>query len=93
MTTMAEWFGSGRIVDVLLILVMLEIAVIGVVRHRTGAGVATLPLLINVGSGASLMLALRLALVDAAWHWMGACLLAALAFHVADLAQRWSAPK
>ena len=80
---------SGRIVEVMLVFIVLEIVFVEVYRRRRGGGVSTVPLLVNIGAGGSLMLALRAALTDAGWQWIAAYLLAALAFHVADLAIRW----
>jgi hypothetical protein len=83
---------SGRIVDLMLAFIFLEIVVLGLIRQRRGGGVAALPLIINIGAGVALMLALRFALTDSTWLPVSACLLAALAFHGADVALRWERP-
>jgi len=80
---------SGRIVDILLVGILIEIVVVHVYRLRTGGGVALASMIRNAGAGASLLLALRGALTGTGWLWIAACLLAALIFHVADLRQRW----
>lgn len=81
---------SGRVFDVMLAVVALEvIAVTGlwVLRRR---GIPPLAFLTNLGAGGSLMLALWVQAHGLPWPWLAACLLAALAFHLADLAQRWN---
>jgi len=84
-----ELFAGGRIVDLILALVALEALVLVVWRARTGGGLAAIDLLPNLAAGASLLAALRLALGDAAWHWIALCLVAALVMHLIDLARRW----
>ena len=80
---------SGRIVDIALAVLVVEIVVILGIRQMTGAGVPAPSLLINAGAGGSLMLALRAALVNDGWVWVAVFLVAALGFHAADVAQRW----
>lgn len=80
---------SGRIVDLMLGFVVLEIVALSLLRRRFGGGIPTLPLLVNIGAGASLMLALRAELTGSGWRWVAACLVAALVFHVWDLWLRW----
>ena len=54
--------------------------------------VAPLSLLVNIGAGGSLMLALRANLTGAGWTWVAFFLVAALVFHVSDLLVRWERP-
>lgn len=89
MQLLERLIASGRIVDLMVLFVVIEIAVLLAYHRRTGRGVAPLPLLLNVGAGGSLMLALRATLTDAGWMWTAAFLLCALLFHVSDVAQRW----
>lgn len=86
---MAELIASGRIADVILAFMVLEAAVLYAYRRRTGRGIASVDLAINLLAGASLLLALRAALVGAAWPWIAACVVAALLTHLADLGRRW----
>lgn len=80
---------SGRIVDLMLVFIVLEIILFTWLRrHRRGA--FSLPaLLVNIGAGASLMLALRASLTQSGWQWIAMFLVAALVFHLADVASRW----
>jgi hypothetical protein len=84
-----DFFASGRAVDLILILMALETT--GLLLHwrLRAQGVPPLPLLINMTSGACLLLAVRAALTGAPWGWVGLFLVAALVVHLADLAVRW----
>jgi len=84
-----ELIESGRIVDVMLVFVILEVALLLGYHWITGRGIPARWLLINIGAGGSLMLALRAVFAEAEWWVVATCLIAALVFHVADLAQRW----
>ncbi len=90
MNLLQDLITSGHIVDLMLGFVALEVTAIAIYRKRTGGGLAMVPLLINIGAGGSLMLALRMALADAGWTWIAPFLISALVFHIADLRQRWS---
>ena len=56
---MAGLFASGRIVDIILVLVALEAVALLVWRRRRGRGPSPIALIGNLASGASLMLAVR----------------------------------
>ena len=86
---MAEMFASGRVVDAILLLMLVEGVALTVLRQRFGRGPATLPILCFLLAGAALMLALRAALTDAGWPCVAGWLLLGFAAHVADLALRW----
>lgn len=87
---MAALFASGRIVDLILLLVIAEAALLLAWRSRTGRGVATGDLVPMLSAGICLMLALRAALVGAAWLWIAPWLFLALLAHLADIARRWN---
>lgn len=80
---------TGRIVDLMLVFILIEIVALLLIRRFTGRGIAAVPLLTNIGAGGSLMLALRADLTGAGWTWVAVFLVASLVFHVGDLAQRW----
>jgi hypothetical protein len=86
---MAGLFVSGRIVDLILIFTVIEVVLLGVYRRRTGRGVGFHDLVANLSSGVCLLLALRCAIADAWWGWIGLCLFASLIAHVLDLRRRW----
>ncbi len=86
---MAEWFASGRIVDVIVALVALEALLLVGVRLRFGRGPRPAALLANLASGAALMLAVRAALTGADWPIVAAWLLAALFAHLTEMMIRF----
>jgi F0F1-type ATP synthase membrane subunit a len=86
---MGEFFASGRAVDLILGLMVLEISGLAIYRQKTGRGVSVSRLAGNMLAGAFLLLAVRAALTGAAWPWIAGFLLAGLLGHFIDLAQRW----
>ena len=86
---MSDLFASGRVVDLILGLMLLEGALLLLYHRRTGRGIAPRLLLATLVSGACLLLALRTALTGAGWLATGAWLTAALLAHLGDLASRW----
>lgn len=80
---------SGRIVDIMLAVVFLEVLLLVYWWRWRRAGVPPLALLVNVGAGGSLMLALRAVLVGQQTPVVALWLLSSLVFHVADLLVRW----
>jgi hypothetical protein len=86
---MGELFASGRIVDLILGLMLLEALVLLAYRRRTGRGIAPGNLVVSLLAGALLLLALRLALTGEVWPAIAACLALALVAHLWDLARRW----
>ena len=89
---MQEIIETGRIVDVMVIFVVLEVAALLLYRAVTGRGIPPVALLLNIGAGGSLMLALGATLKNYGWQTIALLLIAALCFHVADLWQRWPRP-
>jgi hypothetical protein len=86
---MADLFATGRIIDIILALVVLECVAV-VAAYRLGlAGVRPRALLPTLASGLLLLLALRAAIADAGWILIAAPLTLALVAHVIDLAERW----
>jgi hypothetical protein len=88
---MAALFASGRIIDAILALVVLEGLLLAWLCRRRAAsflGLSLPALLANLASGAALMLALRAALVGAPWIAVAAWMLAGLVAHLADLGLR-----
>jgi hypothetical protein len=86
---LAALFASGRIVDLILVFTLLEVAAVWLYRRATGRGIAPVALAINLLSGIALLVALRLALTGAWWGWIGLFLFLSLLAHLADLARRW----
>ena len=86
---MIELFRSGRIVDLILALVLLEAIALVWLRAKRGAGPGLLALGGNLAAGACLLLALRGALAGSDWRQTALWLLAALVAHAFDLYARW----
>ena len=80
---------SGRIVDIMLVVVALEVVALIAYRVATGTGLSVTSIVLNIGAGGSLMVALKLLYDGAAWQLIAAALVAALVFHSGDLAHRW----
>lgn len=87
---MEALFSSGRIIDLILVMVAFEVAALPWLLKRVGTATTTGDLLPNILAGAALLLAVRLSLAGTAWQWIGAALFAALLAHAWDLARRLS---
>lgn len=86
---MAEFFTSGRVADLILLVLLLEGVALWVHHGRTGRGIslhAVLPFLL---AGAAFALSLRAALTGAGWPWVAVPLIGALVAHLWDLVARW----
>jgi len=68
----------------------LEAVVLLGLRRWRRVGIASLPLLIILASGACLLFALRAALTGAPWVQVWGFLAASLAVHLLDLHLRWT---
>jgi hypothetical protein len=88
---MGSWFASGRAVDCILTFMVIEVAVLALIRKMTGRGPRPLNQIVSLLAGAALLLALRAALTAQPWTAVAACLSLALPAHLWDLARRWSA--
>jgi hypothetical protein len=82
---MTSFFSSGRVVDVVLAFMLIELAALVLVRRRGAAVFRPLDVAVNSGAGASLLLALRAALRGSEWQPIALWLLSALGFHLWDL--------
>ena len=80
---------SGRIVDVILVLMAAEFAAVVIYRWRTTRGPSPADAVVILLAGLFLLLALRAALTGAEWFWIALFLFAALIAHLADLRRRW----
>jgi hypothetical protein len=86
---MENLFASGRVVDIALAVMALELAVIAVYRRKTGKGPRIVGLLANFAAGAGLLLALRASLTGTGWSVVAVPLAIALGAHLLDLRSRW----
>ena len=90
---MTALFASGRILDWIIAAMCLEACALVALHAWRGQGIAPRALLPNLLSGMCLLIAMRLALAGAWWGFSSAALLAALAFHLAELARNWGVTK
>jgi hypothetical protein len=84
----SELFATGRIVDLILALMVLEATALWVLRRLSGRGPPLARWVPTLLAGAFLLLALRLAMIQAAWQGIATALLLALLAHIADLLGR-----
>jgi hypothetical protein len=80
--------GSGLAVDVALVVIALEFAVLLARAPKGQKATRALDLVCALGPGACLMLALRAALTGAGGLWVVVWLSLSLPLHVADMARR-----
>lgn len=77
------------VIDGVIVLTVMEVILLAVIHRRSGRGIAPSEILLNVLSGLSLMLALRIALSGSpSVLVLGALLLAGI-FHGLDILRRW----
>jgi hypothetical protein len=86
---MTDLFASGRLVDLILVLVVIEALALILYWRHTRQGVAPVDLLPNLCAGAFLLLALRVTLAGGSWEIASACLAAAGLAHLTDIGRRW----
>lgn len=86
---MADLFASGRLVDFILVVVLLEAAALLLYWAWARRGIAPLDLLPNLCAGAFLLLALRAVLAGGGWMIASLWLAAAGLAHLIDVSRRW----
>jgi hypothetical protein len=85
---MVDFFASGRAVDAILAVMALEAMLLIWWQRRRERGLAVADVALALLPGVMLLLALRGALVQAAWTWIALCLVASFVLHLADLSRR-----
>jgi hypothetical protein len=85
---LAQWIASGRLVDLILVFMLIEVFALMVYRARSNRGMALLDIVLALVPGAFLLLALRAALIGLPWFWIALALTAALPSHLLDIARR-----
>lgn len=79
---MIALFASGHAVDIVLVIMVIEMAVLATARQSPMA------ILLAFAPGMLILLALRAALVGAEWPWIAAALAASFPVHLLDLRRR-----
>lgn len=86
---LSELIATGRFVELVLILIVLEGIALLLIRRYRGKGPKLVDIAPTLVAGAFLFLALRFALTDSDPMVIAACLTGALLSHIADLARRF----
>lgn len=79
----------ARLLDAVIAATLAEGVALAAYRAATGRGLEYRELVAFLGAGASLLVAMRLAVSEAPFVAFGAAMLAALALHAWFVAQRW----
>ena len=87
--SLSAFFASGRVADLILLVLVLEGLGLAIHHRVTGRGIAFGAVLPFLLAGAAFALSLRAALTGAGWPLVALPLTAALAAHLWDLAARW----
>ena len=89
---MPDWLAaaiaSGRVVDAIIALIVVEAIVLGIRYRMRGAGLAPVEFLPNLAAGLALALALRAVMAHAAWPWIALALAGSGIAHAIDLRVR-----
>jgi hypothetical protein len=85
---MEALFASGRVVDLILAVMAGEFVWLVWRAAPARRGARALDLVLALGPGVLIALALRCALTGLAWPWVAAFLSASLPLHLADLRRR-----
>lgn len=85
---MDELFSTGLIADIMLAFMALEAVVLVLYRRKTNRGLTPRAVFWMLLPGACLVLALRAALVGAAWQWLTLAVCASLIAHLGYLRER-----
>ncbi len=85
---METLISSGRIADVILVIMAIEVAVVSFVLWKRQQDLGLLSFVASLLAGGSLILALRAALTDAGWIYVAVYLAAGLFAHLAEIVLR-----
>jgi hypothetical protein len=86
---MQELVTSGRIVDIVMLVMVAELALLmWLSRRLSGKGFRPAAIIANIAAGGALVMSLRLALTGTTWGWIAACLVAAFLAHAIDIGIR-----
>jgi len=86
---MAEFIRSGRVVDLALLIVLVELAVLLALRVGGRKALGTPDTLANLAAAAGLLLAAHLLLARDPWRYAALALTFAWVAHLAALRYRW----
>ncbi len=85
---MSELLASGRVIDLALVVIGLELLALIALRNRAASGLRPIDMVGQLLAGALLLLALRVALTGGNVWWIAGFLTASFPAHVFDVARR-----
>lgn len=85
---MEAFVSSGRVVDLILVVMALEFAALVTQPGRKSRREAAIDAALGLAPGACLLLALKAALTDSGWPWVAFWIAASFPLHLADLRRR-----
>lgn len=88
---MARLFATGRVADLIISFMLVEMVILTIVYRRTGRGVPPSELAPSLAAGMALVFALRAALAGSSWPLVAMWLILALVAHVLYVMSRWGA--
>lgn len=86
---MAKLFATGRVTDLIVGFMLVELGVVSVVYRSGRRGVAPAELAASLAAGMGLLFALRASLVGFPWQLVAMWLIVALIAHLLYLKLRW----
>jgi len=90
---MPEFIGSGRVLDLALLIVILEFALLLALRATGRKWLGTPDVLANLAAAAGLLSAAHLLIARDAWQYTAVALSLAWLAHIAALRYRWRKPR
>jgi hypothetical protein len=90
---MPEFIRSGRVIDLALLIVVLELAVLLALRAAGRKTLGTPDVLANLAAAAGLLSAAHLLIAGDSWVYTAVALSLALVAHIAALRYRWRKPR
>ncbi len=84
------FFASGHVANLILVVMAIEGLALTMFAKKSKHRMRPSRIIVSLGAGAALVLALRAALTGAGWHWMALALSAAFVVHLVDLYWRWT---
>lgn len=91
MNVLLNLFATGRIVQYILALLVVEAVVLIGAARVAGKSIRPLDLILSLLAGAGLLLALRGALIGDSWPKIAPWMVMALCAHLLDVIRRWTA--
>lgn len=92
MSSFTELFQSGRIADIVAVVIVIEAIMLITVKYLTGHGINSGKVIALLVPGFCLVMALRSVMADEPWYWLALWLTLSLIAHLIDVWLRWPKP-